>query len=486
MTTDTRFATVARMVLAGQLVTLWLVSSALAVPQQETARPIGGGDIAPDCRASAAQFERSRGAPQWLDQSERTDTDTWETLAAARFMAGDVRGALDAWNRVGQPRVRCLNVEGAVRTPRSTVISYLGPWSGEILTAESFGRMERRLDELPVASRTRLRYDPVAGGVATVTPIVAERSMIPEGLQSWGVVGVRSAFLQEIRVDVSGAAGRGEVLSPSYRWAPNRPRAMVRLDAPAPGLLPGIVRFQTFVESQTYRYATLGDETFRQSRQRVSVAMSDWITSWLRWEGGTAFDRIETSPFLALEGSLNARALDDKVAVILTAGRWLSDGESPSFTNAELAVAMRSTTREDMPVLTSLVGVASAADSAPLALWPAVSSGDGRNSLLRAHPLRRGSIVTGEVFGRHLVFSSTEFEYPLQTRVGPVGVAGFIDTARASRRLDFTSSPFHVDVGTGVRFSASGTGKVRLDVGYGIRDGHFRLSAGYAVPWGRR
>jgi hypothetical protein len=140
-----------------------------------------------------------------------------------------------------------------------------------------------------------------------------------------------------------------------------------------------------------------------------------------------------------------------------------------------------------MPVLTTSMGVARATDSSPLAVWPGSSSGEGRNSLLRAHPLRRDSIITGDVFGRHLIFTTTEFEYPFDTRVGPVGVVGFIDAARASRRLTpASSSPFHVDVGTGVRFSASGTGKVRLDIGYGIRDGHVRLSAGYAVPWGSR
>jgi hypothetical protein len=346
--------------------------------------------------------------------------------------------------------------------------------------------MQHRLDELPIASGSRLRYDPVTGGVTTITPIVPERSLIPQGIQSWGVVGIRSAFLQEVRVDVAGPAGRGEVWSPSYRWNENRRRVMLRLDAPSPGRLPGVVRLQTFVERQSYRYEGLGDDIFRQSRQRVGVSLSDWVTSWLRWEGGTAFDRIETS-YLALEGSLNARAFDDRFAVILTAGRWLGDGDSPSFSTTELVATMRSTKHDDEPVLTGIVGVARAADSAPLALWPAVSSGDGRNGLLRAHPLRRDSVITDEMFGRHLVFATTEFEYPLQTRVGQVGLATFVDIAQSSRRLVRPlSSPFHVDVGTGIRFSGSGTGKVRLDIGYGIRDGRVRLSAGYAVPWGRR
>lgn len=497
MTTD-RLATSARTLLVGHVVALCAVSSVFAAPQQEstpqtetapqqeTASRSESGYPAPDCRATAAGTERSRGAAQWAAGSDRADAEQWESLAAARFMAGDVRGALDAWNRVDQPRVRCVNVEGLVRTPRAVVIDYVDASSGGVLTAGDFTRMQHRLDELPIASRSRLRYDPAGDGATTITPIIAERNVIPQGLQSWGVVGVRSAFMQEVRVGIAGPAGRGEVWTPSYRWGENRPRLMLRLDAPSPGRLPGLVHVQTFIERQTYSYEGLGDNTFQQARQRIGVSMSDWVTSWLRWEAGTAFDRIETN-YLAFEGSLNARAFDDRFAAILTGGRWLGDGDRPPVSTTELVAMVRSTTKDDVPMLTGIVGMARASDSAPLALWPAVSSGDGRNGLLRAHPLRRDSVITDEVFGRHLFFSTTEFEYPFHTRVGQVGVAAFVDMAQSSQRLVRRfSSPFHVDVGTGIRFDASGTGKVRLDIGYGIRDGHVRLSAGYAIPWATR
>ena len=467
-------------VLVGPVLVLVMVGSAQASAAQGAAPRLSP---AIDCRIAevgAAQFARP------TIEIPAGDGNIWEVLGRERFMAGDVKGALDAWNQIGQPRVRCVNVDGVVRTRRSAVIRYADIAAGDLFTAETFARLERRLDELPIASRSRVRYDPIDSGSAIVTPIVAERKLIPQGPQDWAVVGVHAAFVQEIRVNVSGPTGRGEVWSPSYRWSGNRPRAMLRLDAPAPGRLPGIVRFQTFLESQTYRYPALGDTVFRQPRQRVGAALSDWGTSWLRWEGGAAFDRIDTSPYLALEGSLNARALGDRFAVILTAGRWSGSGERASFTNGELVATVRSTTKQDVPLLTTLVGVARAADTAPLAIWPGAGSGEGRNALLRAHPLRRDSIITGEAFGRELVFTTTEYEYPFHTRVGTVGVVGFIDAVRASRRLDPASSPVHVDVGTGVRFGASGTGKVRLDIGYGVRDGRVRLSAGYVVPWGRR
>ncbi len=467
-------------VFGGPLFLLSMVVSAQAHGIDAPASSVTTGP-AVDCRAEKTEAERVRS-----EAPVATREDGRQVLARERFITGDVHGALDIWNDVGQPRVQCINVDGLVRTRRSVVIDHLDMTSGELLTSEKLERMERRLDELPITSRSRVRYDPMSSGSATVTAIVAERNVVPRGLNALGAVGARAIFLQEIRVDVAGPTGRGEVWSPAYRVSRNRPRVMLRLQAPAPGKLPGILRLQTFLERQTYQYETLGDGVFSERRQRVGAALSDWVTSWLRWEGGAAFDRIAEVPYVAVEGSVNARALGDRLAVILTAGRWAATDRGAPFSNGELVATVRSTARQDVPVFTTLIGVASATDSASLAIWPGASSGEGRGAFLRAHPLRRSSVITGDVFGRQLVFTTSEYEHPISTRVGRVGIAGFIDAARASRRLDPGTSTFHVDVGGGVRYNASSAGKVRLDVGYGVRDGRVRISAGYVLPWGMR
>ena len=341
------------------------------------------------------------------------------------------------------------------------------------------------MNELSFASGTRVRFDPAVDGTTTVTPIVEERSRFPDNRYAWGGVALRAAFTQDIRIPIVSPAGHGEVWTPSYRWSANRPRAMLRFDAPAPGRLPGMFTAEAMVERQTYRFTELGGE-FRQARYRLGGALSDWVTSWLRWEGGTAFDRIGPIPRVALEGSLNARAFGDRLAVIASAGHWFGSSAARSFGTRELVATARSTATRDVPVFTTLVGIARATDAAPLAAWPAASSAEGRGAFLRAHPLRSDSVVTGEVFGRTLLFSTTEYQYPFRTRFGMMAVAGFVDAARASRRLNPNASPYHVDVGTGVRVNTRGAGTIRVDVGYGLRDGQVRLSAGYAVPWGTR
>lgn len=427
--------------------------------------------------------ERARDGRE-ISLAERQE---WRALAISRFQTGDVKGALDALNIIGEPRVSSIKVEGLVRTRREVVNDYLDIEPGELLTAGKLARAERRLAELPVASSASVRYDPIAGNAA-VTPIVFERKLLPQGPPDWAPVVVRAVFVREFRLQLSDPTGRAEMWTPAYRWSANRPRVRLDLDVPAPGKLPGIVRFETFWERQTYQNPALGTGLFRQERFRAGAGLSDWITSWLRWDGGAAVDHIEAATYLGLDGSLNARAFGDRFAVILTGGHWYSTGLTDSFSSGELVLTARSTAKRDTPVLTTLTGIALTSDAAPLAVWPGAGSGQGRAALLRAHPLTRGGILSGEMFGRQLVFATAEYEHPIPTEVGTVGIAGFVDAAKARQRLDPTTpSELQVDIGVGLRFPTSRAGnKVRLDLGYGLRDSRIRLSAGYVVPWGRR
>ena len=167
-----------------------------------------------------------------------------------------------------------------------------------------------------------------------------------------------------------------------------------------------------------------------ESRSRAGAALSDWLTGWLRWEGGAAIDRIESATYLSLNGNLNVRLFDDHMAAIL-GGSWYTGSTQTATGN--LVVAVRSTTRDDRFVLLGRGGVAAAGDTAPLSLWPTAGSGYDQLAPLRAHPLVQSGIVASEVFGRQMAFVSAEGTYPVPTRMGPtfLGVVGFVDVARA-------------------------------------------------------
>jgi hypothetical protein len=262
---------------------------------------------------------------------------------------------------------------------------------------------------------------------------------------------------------------------------------MLQFQTPAPWKLPGILHLETSLESQAYQTSSVPGGVLRQQRFRTSAALSDWLTGWLRWKGGAAVDRIASATYVGMDGSLTTRSFNDHVSLNLD-GHLYSSGTADPFANGELTISMRSTTTPDVPTVTALAGIAVASTKAPLAVWPGASTGSSRIAQIRAHELLRDGIVAGDVFGRQLVFASAEYVHPMPTRVGLVGIAGFVDAAQATSRLDSPNpSPFHVDIGGGLRFNTSRAGNmVRLDVGYGLRDGHVRVSAGYVQPWGKR
>jgi hypothetical protein len=437
-----------------------------------------------DCRSDTPTAESLRRELSAAAPDERASDEP----AKSQFLAGDVKGALGLWSQAGRSRLFCVDVDGLVRTPRSVVTDYLGASPDEILTVGLFERMERRLAELPITSRASLRYDPIDDGSLRVTAIVRERPLVPRRLEEYAPVAVRAVFARELQTKVAGPSGWGAVWTPSYRFALHRPRAMLRFDAPAPGPVPGVLHAEGFLERQAYQYEALGDSAYNERRRRVAAGLSDWATGWLRWGGTAAYDRIGDVSYAAVEGSLNARALDDHVAVIASAGWWTAAGHGGSFGKQELVLQARSTREKYRPVVTMVAGVTMAGDAAPLAIWPAAGAGMARGALLRAHSLRDAGVVTGEMFGRQLVFATGEYEYPFRSRIGAISLAGFLDAARASRRLGSPTPPSEtqVDVGGGVRLGAFGEGKVRLDVAYGLLDGRVRVSADYVVPWGVR
>ncbi len=88
-----------------------------------------------------------------------------------------------------------------------------------------------------------------------------------------------------------------------------------------------------------------------------------------------------------------------------------------------------------------------------------------------------------------MFYASVERQQIVKTlSIASIAVAGFVDAARAWRGVTGSgSSPFHVDIGGGVRIYAPKTaGMVRIDLGYGLRDGNTQLSAGWVGAWPRR
>lgn len=182
--------------------------------------------------------------------------------------------------------------------------------------------------------------------------------------------------------------------------------------------------------------------------------------------------------FLTVEAAIEARSVGDHFAIVASGAGWAAGGEHP-FRAGDL-VARYGSDDADHGDWLARVGGSAASSRAPLALWYGAGVGSGREPLLRAHPLLEEGIVNGLVFGRRLAYANLERRvFPWEVHRVRVGLAVFLDTARAWDRLIPRDAPWQFDVGGGIRLaSRSGHGELRVDFGYGLQDKETAISAG--------
>jgi hypothetical protein len=426
-------------------------------------------------RLAGAAIERAPG-----------DAHAWQLVATSRYLTGDRDGALDAWNRTGEPRTDVVNVDGAVRTPHTVVVNLVDLPPRELLTSGARRRAEQRLEELPVASDATVRYEPLDDGWAAVNVSIDERRILPENWMGWGATTFETLLQREVSVNIPGRLGAGENLRLRYRWAANRPRALFEFGAPAPGPLPGIVTTELWWERQAYTGLESGAPVLREQRVRTGGHLADWPVDWFRWQAGAAIDRFDGRRHVSVNGRLVTRLFDDHVSVTAHAERWAPANGGSSFAAAGATAAWRSSANRDVPGWIAFGGMAEATRAAPLAIWPGAGTSLTRGALLRAHSVTDGGIVSGAAFGRRLAFTTVEHQRPVWSSPhGLASVAIFLDLARAWDRRDGTASPWLADLGAGIRFGEPNADTVRLDIAVGLRDRRVTVSAGYVPDWGR-
>jgi len=384
------------------------------------------------------------------------------------------------------PRIGRITFDGLERTDREAVLRQLDLAPGDALTSARLARAERRLGELPIAGNAAIEYRP-AEQTAHLHVIFDEQTLFPDGWKGWSLVGAQAIFKEHLNVEIAGPLGRGDVWDAGYRWKTERPLVSLALQIPA-GPLPGVAVIDGLWERQTYRVGSAAGPLVEEREIRVGAALTDWVTPGLRWQAGGAFNRFDDRSYVALQGSLDRRLLAERLALVLELGHWIPTGDDGAFSRANVAANWRSQVPSGRyePGWTAWLGYTTTTADAPLALWPGASTGKGRNAILRAHKLLEEDVVTGDAFGRHLLYSTIEYERPLFVHdMGAVGWAVFVDGARAwDRIIDERPSPFHVDLGFGIRLRAPGLGgAIRMDYAKSVRDGRSAVSTAWVGSW---
>jgi len=438
-----------------------------------------------------SRYDAARDYAERAVEIDPGDAHAWELLGATRFLHDDQSGALAAWNHQGQPRVDTISVTGASRTDHPVIVRLTGLQPRQLLTAEAFARAARRLDDLPAAAETSLRYAPQGRGTVDVEALVRERRVLPSGLIGWSTVGARALLKDEVVIDVAGPTGAGEIWRGAWRWQENRPRLAFDLLLPAPPGAPGIVRVEAMWERQAYAPSIapgVGDALYRAERRRGGLTVGDWISSRVRWSAGAALDQFDRDRFIATHGGVDVRVAGDRLALVVDGSVWSPLGDAFRFHRMSVLAAGR-TDPGSKSSWNGEVGGTLASRNSPLAVWPAGDTGANRDVLLRGHSLHENGVVTGDVVGRQIARASLEHHQRLyEGQFGRTTLVGFIDAARAWQRArPDVGRDWHVDVGVGMRIAPpGGGGTLRLDLGYGLRDGGIALSAGWVGRWPQR
>ncbi|HEY7188187.1 MAG TPA: papain-like cysteine protease family protein [Vicinamibacterales bacterium] len=402
------------------------------------------------------------------------DEQAWRLLATGRFVQDDRVGALEAWNRVGEPRVDLIAIRGLSRTRQHVAERLMDVPPQAMLTPGLFTVARRRLRDLPSVSTAQLEYVPVASGLVELRGTVSERPPIPNDRVSFAVLGTDAIFRRQIDVSFGPFTSGGDRLTLGWRFWSGRPRYSASFTVPAPW--GGIWGVDAFNERQPF----LGDVVPVAHRQGAHLGASLWSTHWMRTTIRTGVENWrEIGEFGLVGGGLRLVTPDDRIDARLELTRWIGRSD-PSFGTAEFGVTLRSTTEHRGRVWIARTGTAAASLHTPADIWFAGDTGRARGVPLRAHPVIDGGKLDPQQIGRRIQFASGEVQnwWSYRTKL-QYGAAMFVDTARASQRV-FPDAKADVDVGIGARFSAPGFGGVlRIDVAHGLRDGDDALSFVY-------
>lgn len=433
--------------------------------------------------ADAAAFARL------ATERDATDPETWRLLGASLYLGDDPRPALAAWNRIDEPRLDRVQLEGLARTRADIVTEVMGLRPRDPLTAEALGRAERRLEQLPTASGGRLTYRPRPGGRADVVASVGEGGLIEPGLVLALRLGAEFVGKREGRLRINSPTGRGEALEIGGRFDSERPAAWALLETPRLAGLQGVVSLGGLWDRQTYQLAgNAGDAATVETRRRAALGWSHWLTSSLRLELGLGAERFDgQGSYVSVRGGADRRLFDDRVALAADGGTWMGVSGAPGFTEFGGTAALRSTTRQRRWAFAARFDGRRAAGVAPRAVWPGAGTGASRAFLLRGSRLVTDGIVVGEAIGQGLLHATAEAEVQIADRtLVRLGIAAFVDWAKPwNTSLGPGPGRRVFAIGAGLRIHAPGATAFRLDVAKRPGTPGVVVSAGVIPPWPR-
>lgn len=397
-------------------------------------------------------------------------------LATSLFLENERDQALAVWNGLGEPAIDLVDVNGLARTRYDVVANAIGLERGRLLTVGTLVKARRRLAEVPAVMTSRISFTPGDDGRVQVDAAVVERPLVPTGTVLLAATGARALTDRELSWSIASPSGGGELLSVAWRWWENRPRIGMRFSAPSPShRLGGIWTVDAFAERQTYG----ASEMLVEDRRGAAFKAADWITGSFRWEAAVGFDDWRArGRSVSVSAAVDQHLATDRLVVGLRGSLVTQDVDARTVS---ARVQWRSAARHQGQVWIAESGIDVVTRASPLALWSGASTGQGRDVLLRAHPLLNDGVIGDGMFGRRMTHGNIEWRRWKLWSGKPVRIAPalFVDAAQAHQRAFGLRERSEIDAGAGVRVAVPGGNVLRIDLARGLRDGATAFSIGW-------
>ncbi|HYW49731.1 MAG TPA: hypothetical protein VE861_03945, partial [Gemmatimonadaceae bacterium] len=423
------------------------------------------------------------------EYSQRAPFDTlgWQLLASSHYLAGNTRRALGAWNRIGQPRIDLLRIDGSSHARFRELAASLDMPAGGLLTPKRYALARRRIADVPSLSRARVDYTIVDDGVAEVRAAVVERPVIAPLRQLLVRGAVDAAIRRDASLTLFSPLGFGESWSAQWRWQSADPRVAVRLSIPARIGIPTVVRLERSWE--TYRFsAGLAEE----QRSVAAVNLAGWTHPLVDVLLGARLENwSDRGENIVASGGVGLHDTDDHVALLIEGERAVAREGGTPYDRLRWRGLWTPPADRWRNTWSLRIGTDWTSATTPLGLQPLAAGDLGRDIPLRAHPYIIDGALPSRRIARAITHGGVSADRAVGSR-GPLTLAAgiFLDAAHLMSAADgLPRARTYLDAGAGVRIgtSASSWSAVRIDVARGLlSDRRWGISAGLAPQWPAR
>jgi tetratricopeptide (TPR) repeat protein len=424
----------------------------------------------------------------------REDDYVRDLQASSLHLAGREMEALAAWNAIGRPSLRQVEIGGLQKTNDGVARREIGLAEGDTLTPAALRAARRRLEETGVFERVTLRPRPRGDGTADLEVALAERHGFARSpLDFLLTTGVNLAW-KRVRLRYSNLGGTGLSLGASARWEENRPEATLQLQWPRPIGLPATLHLAGFRGDQAYDLGVPFDMRRRGVDASVRRVLGGGAIASL---GVRVRDRSFSTPrpdatpglLAGIEAGLDVRLVEsqrqrlDAGARLFGAGGAIGSDVAYVQCDGELRYEAVVSRPEGLSVERSVLALRVrggwGSDGLPVDEMYAPGVSPESDLPLRAHPLTRRGAIGANPVGRSVVLANGEWRQRLVHRPAwDLGAVAFADSASVWRPAGGSTEKWLLDAGVGLRLAFLAGPTVRIDHAWGLVDGHRVLFIG--------